>query len=89
MSDQVGNHNVGFLMTRLIYSNSEFGVKAVLYSTVLYSLTHILAWRPIFRTGSNTITPDEMLQNVAFHLGLYSLLTEVSSKNEIKMKNYS
>ena len=34
----------------------------------------------------NRIAPDVTPQNAASHLGLFCLLTAISSKNEIKMK---
>ena len=48
------------------------------------SLTH-----SFYGTYANRIAPDGTTQNAASHLGIFCLLTGISSKNEIKMKNYT
>ena len=40
-------------------------------------------------TFANRIAPDVTPQNAASHLGLFCLLREISSKNEIINKNHS
>ena len=50
-----------------------------------FSLTHI-SLGPFYGTKANRIAPDVTPQNAASHLGLFCLLTGISSENKIKMK---
>ena len=50
---------------------------------VIKGFSHISLASVLYR-----IAPDVTPQNAASHLGLFCLLTGISSKNEIKMRNY-
>ena len=50
-------------------------------------LTHIKAKHPFYGTSAHSAKPDQMPQNVASDQVLHCLLTEVSFKIWIKMKN--
>ena len=69
--------------------------KPVLYhmqrteAQVLVCRIHHISLRPLYGTKANGIAPDVTPQNAASYLGIFCLLTKISSKNEMKMKYYS